>query len=868
MKKTNVLFILGIVLLNSTVVLAQNGANFLKGIVRDASTDEVISGAKVKLAVKQLEVSTSNDGTFTFNQELDFPVILTIVLDGYNELNYTINRQPEKPIELKLEKIANLNEIVVSGRRRKEIVQDIPIPITVLSGKTVEDAGAFNVNRLKELVPSVQLYSSNARNTTLNIRGLGSTFGLTNDGIDPGVGFYIDGVYHARPAATALDFVDVDQIEILRGPQGTLFGKNTTAGAFNISTKKPSNEPSAKVELSYGNYNYFQAKTSVSGKVAKNLTTRVSISATQRTGTIYNTRDEQRYNGLNNLGFKGQLYYTPTSKLSLQLIGDYTNQKPDGSSLVVAGVTPTLRSSYRQYDRIVQDLGYQQPVIDPFKREINTNTPYRHDQSIGGVSLNADYKIGKGTLTSTTAWRFWNWDPINDRDFTEIAALTKSQAPSRHDQYSQELRYAGKIIKNLDGVIGLYYLNQTLETSPYHEEEVGKDQWRFVQTSNTGNQALYSTPGLLDNFGIRTFSSLKTVSSAVFGQLDYNLIKGLHIIAGGRFNYDSKSIDYKRETYGGLQTTDAKLIALKNAVYTNQSFNASTENTNLSGNVTLAYKPTSKINVYGTYSTAYKPVGVNLGGLPTVATTGAPDTSLAVIKPEFVQHTELGVKTQLIQGLILNVTAYNTDIKDYQTNVQSPELGVNRGYLANAEKVNVKGLEVDANYQVKNFLSLNASVAYTDARYVKFTNAPLPLEETGKTIVDANGKTVQQAFKDISGGVLPGVSKWNTALGTEVSTAGNLFGKKGRFFLATEYSHRTEYSSNPSPSEVLKIKGYGLLNARLGFKSNQFSAFVWSRNVANTNYFEQLQAAAGNSGLYAGVLGDPKTYGVTLRYSF
>jgi iron complex outermembrane receptor protein len=140
------------------------------------------------------------------------------------------------------------------------------------------------VNRLKELVPSVQLYASNARNTTLNIRGLGSPFGLTNDGVDPGVGFYVDGVYYARPAATALDFIDIERVEVLRGPQGTLFGKNTTAGAFNITTRAASFTPGANFELSYGNFGFVQAKGSLTGALSKKLAARVSFTGTQRNG--------------------------------------------------------------------------------------------------------------------------------------------------------------------------------------------------------------------------------------------------------------------------------------------------------------------------------------------------------------------------------------------------------------------------------------------------------------------------------------------------------------------------------------------------------------------------------------------------------
>ncbi|RDC55602.1 TonB-dependent receptor [Pedobacter chinensis] len=855
------LLILFSLIFSASFVFAQNTVT---GVVKGAN-NATIPGATVTVRGTNTAVVTDANGAFTINAKQQPPFYIRISYVGYKPQDFQILKLQDTPIELILVEDTQLDEIVVTSRRRSEVLQDVPIPITVIGGQTAENAGAFNVNRLKELVPSVQLYASNARNTTLNIRGLGSTFGLTNDGIDPGVGFYVDGVYHARPAATSTDFLDIEQIEVIRGPQGTLFGKNTTAGAFNITTTKPTLNPTAKVELSVGNYNFIQAKTSVSGSVAKNLAAKISISGTQRDGTIWNTKEERRYSGQNNLGFKGQLYYTPSDRLQVLLSGDVSIQHPAGYPLVIAGVTPTERSAYRQYARIVSDLGYPQPKIDPFSREINSNTPWRHNQSIGGISLNVDYKIGGGTLTSTTAWRFWNWDPTNDRDFSEISALTKSQGNTHHDQYSQEIRYAGNITDKLSGVIGVFALSQDLKGLG-QTEEVGKDQWRFVQTGNTGSQALYSTPGLLDGFGIKTNSTIKSLSTAIFAQVDWEFLEHLHILPGLRFTYDKKDVDYDRATYGGLQTTDATLLSLKAAVYSNQRFNTSTENNNLSGNVTLSYRPNPKLNVYGTFSTAYKPVGVNVGGLPTTS-TGEADLSLAVVKPEYVEHYELGVKTKPIKGAILNLSVFNTDIKDYQTNVQSPQLGVNRGYLANAEKVNVKGLEVDATYQLERFLSLNAAVAYLDGKYVTFTNAPLPLEETGHTEI-INGTATQIAFKDASGGRLPGISKWNISGGTELSTSGSLATKPGRYFVAGDVSYRSEYSSNATPSSVLNVQGYSLLNARLGFKSEKFSVFVWSRNIANKNYYEQLQAAAGNSGLYAGVLGDPRTYGATFRFNF
>ncbi|WP_285010864.1 TonB-dependent receptor [Pedobacter faecalis] len=837
----------------------------INGVVKDAKGVNV-PRANVSIRGTRTSVIADDNGAFALSTTLEPPFYIRVSSVGFSPQDFQVLKFQDTPLELTLVDNAELDEIVVTSRRRAEVLQDVPIAISVIGGQAAENAGAFNVNRLKELVPSVQLYASNARNTTLNIRGLGSTFGLTNDGIDPGVGFYVDGVYQARPAATSTDFLDIERIEVLRGPQGTLFGKNTTAGAFNITTVKPTLVPTAKAEFSVGNYNFIQAKASVSGSIAKDLALKLALSGTQRDGTIYNVPEQRYYSGQNNLGLKSQLYYTPSEKLQVLLSGDVSFQHPAGYPLVVAGVTTTERSAFRQYAAIVADLGYEQPKIDPFSRKIYTNTPWKQNQSIGGVSANIDYKIGNGTLTSTTAWRFWNWDPTNDRDFTEFSALTKSQGNSRHDQYSQEFRYAGNINEKISGMVGVFLLGQNLK-GLNQTEEVGKDQWRFVQTGTTGDQPLFSTPGLLDNFGIRTNSNIKSLSAAVFAQADWEFAENLHVLPGLRFTYDKKDVDYDRVTYGGLQTTDPKLLALKAMVYTNQNFSTSTDNENLSGNLTISYRPTTTLNIYGTFSTAYKPVGVNVGGLPTITGSQNADLSLAVVKPEYVQHYELGIKTKPAKGAILNATVFQSDIKDYQTNVQSPQLGVNRGYLANAEKVVVKGIEVDGSYQLRRFLTLNAAVAYLDGKYDKFSNAPLPLEETGHTEL-INGVATQVAFKDASGGRLPGISKWNTSGGFELSTAGKLSTAEGRWFIASDISYRSEYSSNPTPSRVLNVEGYTLVNARTGFRGDKFSIFVWSRNIGDANYFEQLQAAAGNSGLYAGVLGDPRTFGATIRYSF
>src|SRR5690606_6235999 len=204
----------------------------VKGVILD-QRDGPIAGATVVVKGTSDYAISGPDGSFEINAIEERPFMLVVKFVGYKAQEVQVTGQSDL-LEVVLTEDGLLEEIVVTSRRRTESAQDVPIPVSIVSGELISDRGTFNVNLLKELIPSVQLYASNPRNTTLNIRGMGSTFGLTNDGIDPGVGFYVDGVYYARPAAASLDFIDIERVEVLRGPQGTLFGKNTTAGAFNI----------------------------------------------------------------------------------------------------------------------------------------------------------------------------------------------------------------------------------------------------------------------------------------------------------------------------------------------------------------------------------------------------------------------------------------------------------------------------------------------------------------------------------------------------------------------------------------------------------------------------------------------------------
>ena len=805
-------------------LLAQSGTSTITGLVRDSS-GAAVPGATVRILREDngasVEAVSNEQGSYSTSPLVPGRYRLEAILDGFETAvrRIALEAGQTAAIDVTLNPARFTEGVVVTARRVEELAQEVPIPVTVISGNLVADSGAFNVNRLKELIPTVQFYSSNPRNSSINIRGLGSPFGLTNDGIEAGVGLYVDGAFYSRPASATLDFLDVERIEVLRGSQGTLFGKNTTAGAINVTTRKPSFTPETDLELNYGSLGLVQLKTSITGPLLKKVAGRLSFSGTIRQGTIYHTGIRNDLNGLNNLGVRGQVLFAPSDKIAITVAADNTRQRPQGYAQVVAGVAPTLRAANRQYAQMAADLGYTAPRFNPFDRVTDTDTSWQSNQDLGGASATVDRTLRRGRLTSITSGRYWDWDPSNDRDFIGLPVTTISANPSKQRQWTQEIRYTGDLSPTLNFVVGVFGFRQTINSTG--KQEQGAAAARFLLAPSG-----LATPALLDGYGQTSDIRSTNVSAAAFGQVEWSVTDRLRLLPGLRFNYDEKKVDFDTQIYGGLQTTDSALIALQRSILAPQAYKAAADDTNLSGQLTAAYEVARPVNAFATYATSFKSIGLNLSGVPTDA-AGQPALGAATVRPEDVRHVEIGVKTEPRHGVRANITIFKTDIKDYQANAVNAQVGVLRGYLANAEKVCVRGVEFDGSARVRGNFSLYSAVAYTDGKYASFADAPPPLEDTGGPPV-----------KDISGSDLPGISKWALSLGGEYVNRATVAGYAGEFFGAIDSSYRSSFSSSATASKYLVIDEYALLNARLGFRwADGWSISLWSRNLLDKSYF-------------------------------
>jgi iron complex outermembrane recepter protein len=756
---------------------------------------------------------------------------------------------------------AVIEDIIVTARLREENLQTLPAAVAVIGADLLDQSYTVNPQQLSLLVPSLYYNSANPRNTAYTIRGLGSNtlaISAANDGMEPGVGFYVDQVYHGRPATAAFDFTDIERVEVLRGPQGTLFGKNTTAGAIHVISREPTFAPEASAEVSLGTYGFQQSRGYVSGALLDDtLAGRLAVQLTRREGLLDNVRTGAKLNDLDNYAVRGQILLVADAALKLRFIYDTSNLASACCTQNFLRVGQSLRSAARQFPALAAGLGYQPPSTAVYDRVTDIDGDLMIDTQDGGATLIGDWTVGAHTLTSVSAWRYWDWDVANDRDYTGIPIQRVQRIPSRQDQYSQEIRLASNHDGAFNYIAGLYWFKQEIGGQPTSSYGPEAAYWLL-------NQANFKVPiprDLLDGYSQSGESAFAMDSHAAFGELSHGFSERLTTTLGLRYTTENKQGSYATQVFGGLDlatlpvATATELNRAKLSIFQAQNYSARDHGGSWSGRSNVSYAFNEDRFGYLAFAYGYKSGGLNMAGLPLDA-QNRPTLATAVIEDEQNSTLEAGLKSTLLDGkATLNLAIYRTVVTDFQANVVSNlETAAIRSYPSNVPEVQVQGLEADFTAGLFKGFVLRVSAAYADGEYTDYASGPCPLELQTAATVACN----------LSGTRLAGLSKWAGTLGFDYTLPlGN-----GKVIVHTDSGFRSAYNSDTSGSHYTTIAGYGITNARLGYHADAgWNVDLFARNLFDADYLTALTIQTGNSGLILGQPGDPLIVGLTVSHS-
>jgi iron complex outermembrane receptor protein len=589
---------------------------------------------------------------------------------------------------------SRVEEVVVTAQRRSENLQKVPIAVTVVSGEDLEKRATFTAEQLVQQVPSLTFRKGTTNvNSSLNIRGIGTT--SFSAGSEPAVSMVVDGVVYARSGQAFFDFFDISRIEVLRGPQGTLFGKNASAGVVSVVTRQPSAKPTGFVEGSYFEGGEYRLRAGASGPISDTLRGGLTAVYGQYDGSATNVYDGSKVNGYERLGFRGKLEWTPSDNLTVNLIADTVNAVDNGSADAIGYATPG--------DAII---GLEAPLkVGPSNKDINNDVAPVTKDSTWGYSGQVDYKLGDYTLTSITAWRGWGNTEVRDGDYTSTAGRRVGTASSRDlgvldfHQFTQEVRLASPTGGFLDYVVGAFYY-KTKQDNYFNRTNVactGTTLANSVCASGASTFAVSSN-------GTANFTT-ELENYAGFGQANLNFTPRLRGVVGLRWSHDQISFDFQRISAFPTATAGVR-----------PSFAAqgTTTTDGVSGRVGLQYEFSDQVVGYVNYARGYKGPAINV-----FFNMQAFDT--LPLDPETSDSYEAGLKTTLFdRRLVLNLAAFDTHFKGFQTTNFDTVAGTIVSRLVNAGEVSTKGLEFDATARPVKNLSLTAGGSFIDAKIVNF----------------------------------------------------------------------------------------------------------------------------------------------------
>lgn len=701
------------------------------------------------------------------------------------------------PLAAGQEKLA-LEEVIVTARKREQSLQDVSVAVTALTDSVIAEAQIYTSEDLVQLVPSLTYQQgSNPRQSSFNIRGIGTQSFST--GVEPSVSTMLDGVVMGRSGQAFMQLLDVERVEVLRGPQGTLFGKNASAGVLHIITRQPTEEFSGELMAGVAENDEYRLGATVSGPITDGLGFRLSGSGSDVDGWIRNYYDGSDLNNARDYNIRGKLRWDVSDTLLVKWSSDYGELDCNCTVATIRSLEP-FDGNDAQVQQILEEIA---PVkVGEKNTETNVNSPNYIDSESWGHALEVNWDIGEFSLTSITAYREYSVAASIDNDNRPTTPLGFDQdGITEQEQFTQELRLASPAADRLNYVVGLYYFDQ----------EVNRQFRRSAELSGFEE-------------GIATFR-VDTTNWAAFGELNYSFTNDLRLVLGARYTQDDLEFVFARSREGiGIVVQDPV-----------DATPGETDNDDLSGKVALEWSFSEDGMLYASYSQGYK-------GPAFDVTFGTDPTTLDPVEPETSDAYELGLKSVWFDSrLMLNAALFLTEFEDFQgqaffdpdgdPNCPEDNPGCDPGnepgnfLLVNAGKVETQGLEVDFNAVVTDSLSLYGGFALIDAEIVDYPGGNCSFGQTFRN-------ECPDGEQDLSGGVMPHSPDWKLALTAQYNRE---LPASFDLVLQGTYKAQDDVLYSLSQDEFTVQDSYGTLDvsARLVDDAGRWDATVYVKNATD-----------------------------------
>ncbi len=740
------------------------------------------------------------------------------------------------------QEIRVLEEIVVTAQKREQSLQEVPVSVSAIGGEQIREGGITGVQDVALETPNFTMTQFNIGEPQYYIRGIGNS--LDSAGSDPAVATFIDEIYVGRSGGSSMDLYDLERIEVLRGPQGTLFGKNVVGGALSIHTRKPSQEFEAKFGVTAGNYSQTVVKGLINGGISDSVAGKFSFSKRDRDGYVDNVVDGIEYSDEDNFSLRGQLRFTPSDTVEVLIGLDYSDDDQEGNCRNVNNLS------------LNDPLGlavFYPPVIDATTggdvRECASSQGAFQKREVTGSLLRVDWDLPAATLTSITGYRDTDYEWLED-----LAGLPLGQTPfnlidtakENSHQISQELRLTSSGGGRIDWLAGAFYML----------EDVYRDE-RF--------EGAFFTPLAEQGFSLLNGDVVfaqdnETTSTAIFGKLDFHVTDTVSVSVGARYAQDDKEIAqslrnledpaFDSAVLSAILGTPINLVVLgipangpgdliafittgnPAALKTPYRIQADDDWSEFVPSASVSWQFRDDSLLYFTAARGYKSGAF-------VSSTTTPEAAAVALEPETATNFEVGIKSELLDNrLRLNASAFTMDYEDLQVFRLVGSLLVG----ANA-KATTEGIELDATALLTPNWLIRGNYAYLDAEYDDF--------DAGAT--------------NFAGNTLPRAAENSFSLNTTYTV--NLAG--GSFLdFNLGYAYQGDFFVEPANSPASKEDGYGLLNASVAWSSadGRWDVSVWGKNITDEEY--RIHSIISNIAGTVDLWGLPATYGVTANVSF